>query len=306
MRKKITILLLGILLVRAAQAQEIQAKVTILSQQLSTAVNKNIFNTLQNQLTNMINSRKWTKDVFQPQEKIQANFLINLQSVIEDNVYKGTLTIQAARPVFNASYQSPLINFQDIDLVFKYVEYQSVDFNETNVSGSNSLAANLPAVMAFYVYMILGLDYDSFELKGGDPHFKKALYIVSNAPEETNITGWKAFDGNRNRYWLANNVTNPRLNEIHDILYTYYRDGLDFMYEDEMSARVNILAAIDQLVDFNQLAPNSMILQLFMQGRSDELVGIFKKADPATKARAIEILTKIDVSNTTKYRTELK
>ena len=146
----------------------------------------------------------------------------------------------------------------------------------------------------------------SFELKGGEEHFKKALYVVANAPEETNITGWKAFDGNRNRYFLANNVTNNKLNEIHDIFYAYFRTGLDYLYEDEITARTNILSALELLQDFNQQNPNSMILQFFMQGRSDEIIGVFKKADPLTKSKAIEILTKIDVSNTTKYRAELK
>jgi len=301
-------LLLGILVVCALSsgAQELQAKVTVLSQQIGTNVNENAFATLQTQLTNLLNNRKWTGDVFQAQEKIQCNFLLNLQSAGDDNTYKASLTVQAGRPVYNTTYQSQLVNFQDVDVTFKYIEYQPVEFNENRVGGTDPLTGNLTAVIAYYVYIILGLDYDSFQLKGGAQYFQKAQNIVTNAPEERNISGWKAFDGTRNRYWLANNVTNNKLNIIHDIFYAYYRMGLDNLYSNEMNARVNILNALSKLQDFNQQNPNTMILQFFMQNRSDELIGVFKKADPGTKARAREILSKIDVGNTTKYQTELK
>ncbi|HXL56321.1 MAG TPA: DUF4835 family protein [Chitinophagaceae bacterium] len=306
MLKKKLLLVVLVVCTLSSGAQELQAKVTVLSQQIGTNVNKNIFTTLQTQLTNMLNNRKWTGDVFQAQEKIQCNFLLNLQSVADDNIYKASLTIQSARPVYNSTYQSQLVNFQDADVTFKYVEYQPVEFNENRVGGTDPLAGNLTAVIAYYVYIILGLDYDSFELKGGAKYFQSAQNIETNAPEERTITGWKAFDGTRNRYWLSNNVTNNKLNIIHDIFYAYYRKGLDNLYNNEINARVNILNALSRLQDFNQENPNTMILQFFMQNRSDELIGIFKKADPATKARVKEILAKIDVGNTTKYQTELK
>ncbi|QEC67356.1 DUF4835 family protein [Panacibacter ginsenosidivorans] len=306
MPKKICLLVLLTAVTFYAGAQEMQAKVTVLAQQLGTSVNKNIFVTMQNQLTNMINSRKWTKDVFQTQEKIQCNFLLNISSVADDNVYKASLTIQAARPVYNATYQSPLVNFQDVDFTFKYIEYQPVEFNETRVGGNDPLAGNLTAIFAYYVYIILGLDYDSFEAKGGDPYFQKAQNIVTNAPESRDISGWKAFDGNRNRYWLSNNLTTSKYNQIHDILYSYFRSGLDNLYQDQVAARNSTLSTLGNLMDFVQQNPNTMIVQFFLQNRSDELIGIFKKADPLTKAKAVELLSKIDVANTSRYRTELK
>jgi len=305
-RKKLFLLFFIALTVITTKAQELQAKVTVLSEQIGSTVNKNVFSTLQTQLTNFINNRKWTDDVFQPQEKIQCNFLLNLSSVVDDNTYKATLTVQAARPVYNSTYQSPLVNYQDADVTFKYVEYQPIEFNENRVAGTDPLAANLTAVFAYYVYMILGLDYDSFAPKGGGEFFQTAHNIVNNAPEERNISGWKAFDGSRNRYWLANNVTNNKLNEVHDILYSYYRSGLDFMYSNEANARINILDALSRLQDFNQQNPNTMIMQFFLQSRSDELVGVFKKADPVSKAKAREILAKLDVGNMSKYQAQLK
>jgi len=305
MLRKIT-LFAFLFVVLNVHAQEMQAKVTVLSQQIGTAVNKNVFSTLQTQLTNMINNRKWTRDVFQTQEKIQCNFLLNIQSVTDNNIFKASLTIQAARPVYNASYQSPLVNYQDVDFTFKYVEYQPVEFNENRVGGTDPLAGNLTAIFAYYVYIILGLDYDSFEAKAGDQYFQKAQNIVNNAPEEKDISGWKAFDGTRNRYWLSNNLTNTKFNQVHDILYSYFRSGLDMMYQDQVAARNNMLSTLSSLKDFIEQNSNTMIVQFFLQNRSDELVGIFKKADPVTKSKAIELLTKIDVSNIAKYRTELK
>ncbi|MEP7319066.1 MAG: DUF4835 family protein [Panacibacter sp.] len=305
MLKKNILFVLAIALVLVVQAQELQGKVTVLSQQIGNTINKNVFTTLQTQLTNMLNNRKWTKDVFQPQEKIQCNFLLNLQSV-EDNTYTASLTIQAARPVYNSTYQSPLVNFQDADVTFKYVEYQPVEFNENRVGGNDPLSGNLTAIFAYYVYIILGLDYDSFELKGGDEYFQKAQNVVNNAPEDKGISGWKAFDGVRNRYWLGTNATNTKYNQIHDIFYTYFHSGLDYLYNDQITARVNVLDALSQLQDFNQENPNTMIMQFFLQNRSDEIIGIFKKADPSTKSKARDMLSKIDVANTTKYSTELK
>ncbi len=288
------------------KAQELQAKVTVLSQQISSNINKNVFNTMQTQLTNLLNNRKWTGDIFQPQEKIQCNFLLNLQSVSDDNIYKATLTVQAARPVFNSTYQSPLVNFQDGDVTFKYQEYQPVEFNENRIGGTDPLSGNLTALFGYYAYMIVGLNYDSFEPKGGENYFKKALNVVNNAPEEKSISGWKAFDGVRNRYWLATNVTSNKLNEIHDILYDYYRTGLDLLYDNEITARVNVLSALSDLQDFNQQNANTMILQFFLQSRSDELIGVFKKSDPSSKAKARNILSQLDIANSAKYISELK
>jgi len=288
-------------------AQEFQAKVTINTQQVvGTNVDKTIFNSFQSQLTAFINNRKWTSDVFQAQEKIRCSFILTVQSVDADNVYQATLAIQAARPVYNASYQTALVNYQDGSVQFKYVPFQQLDFNENRVQGTDALTANLTAVFAYYLYMILGFDYDSFSPKGGDMYFSKAQNIVSNAPEAKSISGWKSFDGSRNRYWLAENLMNTKYNDIHDIIYSYYRDGLDQMYDDEETARSNILDALSSLQDFNQRNPNTMIAQFLVQGKSQEYIGIFKKGDPGSKAQASQILASIDVSNAATYKQEMK
>lgn len=298
--------LLFMLAAPALRAQELQAKVTVLANQLPTSVNKQRFTTLATQLTNLINNRQWTKDQFNQQEKIECNFLINLNKSSDQDVFSGTLTVQAARPVFNSSYKSPMINFQDDNITFKYVEFQPVEFNESRVAGNDPLTANVTAVIAYYVYMILGFDYDSFSPKGGDPYFVAAQNIVNNAPETRGISGWQAFDGQRSRYWLANNMTNTRYNVINDIIYKYYRNGLDKMYEDAPTAQQNMLATLTQLQTFNRENPNTMVLQFFMQSRYSELSGMFKKASPDVRGKALQILAELDPSNADKYRNDLR
>ena len=288
-------------------AQEVTARVKVMDNQLPTTIDKKIFRTLETSLANFINKRKWTKDSYKLNEKIECQFLLNLKSVVEQNVYEVTLMIQCARPVYQSTYQSPIVNYQDVNVVFKYVEGQPLEFNENRVSGSDPLVSNLTAVMVYYVYVILGYDYDSFSLRGGDEYFQKALNIVNNAPDASKITGWRSFeDINRNRYWLTENLINNRYALIHDFYYNYYRKGLDRMYEDEAAAREEIFNALLQLENINKETPNLMIIQFFMLGKSGELIGIFKKAAPQMKQRVADILSKLDVSNANKYKQELK
>ncbi len=294
------------LLSKQSVAQELKAKVTVMAVRVATTVDRKIFTTLQTQLNNFMNNRKWTADVFRDNEKIECSFIVNIESAVEPNVYKASLTVQAARPVFNASYQSALVNFIDPELLFKYVEFQPVEFNENRVQGVDAGVANLTAVLAYYAYMIIGLDYDSFSPKTGEPYFRKAQNIVNNAPEGQRIAGWRMFDGLRNRYWLNENLINTKFNIIHDVIYAYYRAGLDKLFENETEARGNILQALIQLNAFNKENPNTMILQFFMQGKSNELIGIFKKGTPEEKIKAIEILSLLDIPNANKYKEELK
>ncbi|MDE3142752.1 MAG: DUF4835 family protein [Bacteroidota bacterium] len=306
MLQKLTILFLFFSITFNSNAQELQAKVSVNPSKINTTVDKKIFTTLQTQLINFLNSRKWTNDQFNDNEKIQCNFLINLQSIVEPNVYRATLIIQAARPVFNTSYQAALVNFQDQDFTFKYIEYQPIEFNDNRVQGTDALVGNLTAVFAYYINIILGLDYDSFAPKGGDIYFQRALNIVNNAPEGSSISGWQAFDGLRNRYWLSENLTNSRNNIVHDVIYSYYRSGLDKMYDAEKEARNNILQALVQLQAFNKEVPNTMIVEFLLQTKVDELIGIFKNGTSDEKSKAIEILSLLDVSNASRYKDELR
>ena len=304
--KRLIFLLFLTILYFYSNAQEIQARITINSSRVSSQTDKKIFQTLQTALHNFLNNRKWTGETFQANEKINCNFLLNINQASDGNIYKASLTVQAARPVYNTSYETPLVNFMDDAITFKYVEYQPIEFNETRVSGSDALASNLSATLAFYVYIILGLDFDSFTLRGGDPYFQKAQNIVNNSPEGRDVSGWRAFDGLRNRYWLMENLTNNRYAMVHDALYSYYRLGLDFMYENEAAARSAIMNTISLLNTINNDIPNSMIIPFFFQGKANEIVRVFKKAAPAEKKQAQEMLVRLDVTNANLYKQELK
>lgn len=305
-RKILLILCLMAMAPVLLSAQELKARITINTQALGTPADKKAFQTCQAALNNFLNNRKWTKETFQNNEKIVCNFLLMITEAQGSNVYKAKLTVQAARPVYNTNYECPLINFMDENLVFKYVEYQSIEFNENRISGSDPMVGNLPAILAYYVYVIMGLDFDSFSLRGGDPWYQKAMNIVNNAPEGRDISGWKAFDGLRNRYWLMENLTNNRYNLMHDAIYSYYRLGMDYMYENETEARSAILNSLSLINTMNNDIPNTMIVQFFFQGKSSELIRIFKKGTPEDKQKAREILQKIDISNSNTYKSELK
>jgi len=307
MRAKILILFsFGILFLQQARSQEFQASVTVLSDRISTSVDKQIFTTLQNALYNWINGRKWTNVAFNNNEKIQCSFLLNLSNATDNNTYSAQLTIQTARSIYNTSYQSPLMNYMDESVVFKYIQYQEMDFNENRVGGTDPLTANLTAVFAYYCYIILGLNFDSYGLRGGDLYFQKAQNIVNNAPETNAVTGWKPFDGLRNRYYLVENLTNPKYNPIHDAIYNYYRLGLDQMFDKEADARVGVMNALSSFNSINNEFPNIMFLQFFFQGKGTEMGNIFKQGTPDEKSRALDLLSRIDVSNLSLYKQSLQ
>ena len=301
MKQFFSILLIFLLAATGASAQELQARLTVSANRIGNQVDRKVFQTLQTALTNFVNNRRWTSDTYSANEKVRCNFLLSIDQELGDNVYKASLTVQAARPVYNTQYESPLVNFQDNDIVFRYVEFQPIEFNENRVQGSDPLAANLTAVLAYYINIILGMDYASFAPRGGDPYFRRAQNIVNNAPEGRDITGWKTFDGIRNRFRLVENFTDSRFTPVHDAIYTYYRTGLDQFYENEEEGRKGILTALGFLNTVNQENPNSMVLQFFFQGKSNELVQIFSRATPDVKQRARNLLTTLDITNTAAY-----
>lgn len=307
MRNKIILLIACSLVYTVIRSQEIQARLTVNvnKDKVSTQIDRKIFQTLQAGLTNFINSRKWTGDAFQAIEKIQCNFLLNINEAVGTNVYRATLTVQAARPAYNSTYQSPLINYMDENIVFRYLEFQPIEFNENRVQGSDALVSNLTAVFAYWIYIILGFDYDSFSLRGGDPYFIKAQNIVNYAPESSEITGWKNYESQRNRYWLTENITNNRFALFHDAMYSYYRTGVDIFFENQDEGRNGILNCLNYLSAIDKENPNSMIMQFFFQGKGTELVRAFSKAKKDVKDRALKHLLKLDITNSRLYN-ELK
>lgn len=295
-------LLLGVLLFNSVTAQELSATVTIQSSKVDNQVDPKLFSQLQVQLKDFINQRKWTNDNFSLEEKIDCSFYITIESVVSPGVFDAKLSVISNRPVFNANYTSSLLNMQDASFTFKYQLSQPIEFNENRVQGADPLEANLTATLAYYVYVILGLDYDSFSLKGGAPYFSKALNIVYNAPEGSGITGWKSYDGQRNRYVFIDNLTKSGYDPIHQILFSYYREGLDQMSEKPESGKTAVLNALMSMQELTDANTNMMIVPILMQGKFTEITGLFSNADKSIKKQVLATLSSIDIANLNKYK----
>ena len=301
MRKFFSLLLL--LAAMRSQAQELNCKVDVSFDRIQN-VDPKVFQALKKSLNEFVNNRKWTNDNFKASEKIDCTFFLNLtERTPNENIYKGTLNIQASRPVFNSGYNSSTVNFIDREVVFRFDESQTLQYDDNRVAGSDALASNLTAIIAYYSYIILGLDYDSFSPKGGDEYFKRALNIVNNAPEEgKSIRGWKAAEGNRNRYWLIDQILNPRFDAFRPYWYKYHRLGLDVLSQKPEEGRKVILDGIPTLTKINNDNPTSILLQFFFNAKSSEYVNVLQQSTKEERKDYIDQLSKMDVPNTPKYR----
>ena len=257
-------------------AQEINCAVTINAEKV-TQTDPKIFKTLETAIFEFMNTRKWTDDVFLPEERIECQILISITEELSSDRFRAQTSIVSRRPVFGSDYNSTLFNFQDKDFEFIYSEYQPLEFNE------NQYTNNLTAMLAYYAYIIIGLDYDSFALKGGDKYFLKAQTIVNQA-SNSDSKGWKSYDGTRNRYWYINNLMDAKFSVVRDVFYQYHRQGLDNMYNDQIKPVSTITKSLQTLDNVNRTQPNSMVMQLFFSAKSDELLGIYSKAAPDRKS----------------------
>jgi hypothetical protein len=294
MPKLILTLLLFICTPLTMIGQDLLCNVQVLSPQIQGS-DKQVFETLEQTIREFMNNRKWADDVFSNEERIECNLVINITSRPSVNEFKATAQIQTSRPVFNTSYNTTLLNFTDEDWSFKYAELEPIEFSE---SGSNP---NLAAMLAFYAYTIIGMDYDSYSLEGGSPYFQKAQNIVNNA-QQTNSPGWKAFEGNRNRYWVLENMLNPQFKPYRQGIYEYHRLGLDLLYDDLEKGRQSMFNAITQMNKVSKGKPGAFLLQLFFTAKSDEIVSAFTEAAADIQQRIVPILIQTDPTNLTKYQ----
>ena len=275
-------------------AQEINCAVTINAEKV-TQTDPKIFKTLETAIFEFMNTRKWTDDVFLPEERIECQILISITEELSSDRFRAQTSIVSRRPIYGSDYNSTLFNFQDKDFEFIYSEYQPLEYNE------NQYTNNLTAMLAYYAYIIIGLDYDSFALKGGDKYFLKAQTIVNQA-SNSDFKGWKSYDGTRNRYWYINNLMDAKFSGVRDVFYQYHRQGLDNMYNDQIKPVSTITKALQTLDNVNRTQPNSMVMQLFFSAKSDELLGIYSKAPPAEKAKGISYLIRLDPVNADSYQ----
>jgi len=305
-QKFVYIFFIGLFLSTSLSAQELAAAISIQSSKVDNQVDPKLFVQLQTQLKDFINQRKWSTDLFGAEEKIECNFFITIESIVSPGVFDAKLSIVSNRPIYHTAYTSNLLNMQDANFTFKYQMAQPLEFNETSVQGVDPLQANLTATIAYYIYMILGLDYDSYSVKGGIPYFEKALNIVNNAPESSGIIGWKSYDGQRNRYLFVDNFMQSGSDKIHEVIYSYYRNGMDILSEKPEKASNTILNALMSWEEIQEASTSSMAIPILMQGKYAEIVGIFNSADKTIKKQLLTTLSTIDIANINKYKEKLE
>ena len=298
-------LLIGLLLCNsiAAKTQELNCKVTVMHDKI-TGIDPKVFTDMQKAITEFMNQHKWTNDEFAATEKIDCSVFITLTSNKangDPDAYGATISIQASRPVYNSSYTTSLVNFVDKDFIFKFTPFTPMHFDDNQVSGTDPMSANLTAVLAYYAYIILGLDYDSFAPQGGTAYLKKAQNVVSNAPDGKGITGWKAMENNRNRYWLVDQMLNTRFDDVRRFWYTMHREGLDSMSVKPAESRTRILANVKRLFDTNRENPSSVLIQFIFNAKGDEMLHLVAQAPRQERSQYITMLTSMDVPNAPKY-----
>lgn len=274
-------------------SQELICNVRVLANQIQNS-DKQKFNTLQEDIREFINNRKWTNEVFQTEERIEFSIMININEELSSDEYKGTIQIQYSRPVYNSSYSSPIFNYIDEDFQFKYIQFNKIEFNENNHT------SNLSSVLSFYVYTIIALDYYSYSVDGGSYYMQKAQNIVNNA-QGAQERGWKAYESNKNRYWIAEEILDAKYSSFTEVLYNYHRNGLDNMFEDNQKGRGAITESLELLRKIKRQNPTTFILQLFFDAKSSEITNIYSNAFSDEKARILNLLTELDPSNISKY-----
>lgn len=290
---KYLILFCLFIITQAVHSQDLNARVQILAPQLANS-NKRVLDILEASIKDFLNNKRWSADALQPQERIDCNFVITISDWDGSSNFKAEAQIQSNRPVFNSSYSSTLLNISDKDFDFTYSEGQPLDFSEQNYIN------NLSSLLAFYAYIITGMDYDSFSKFGGTPYFEKAQTVLNNAQTAPN-GGWKAFENLRNRFWLIENLTNKSYNPIRESLYIYHREGLDVMAENQSKGRKAVLSVIPQLQKIDKQKQGSILNQIFFTAKADEIINILGAAEPQEKIKAYNALSVIDPANSLKY-----
>jgi hypothetical protein len=278
----------------SVSAQELNCQVQVVSNQVQQS-DRRIFETLQKAIYEFVNTTKWTNDQYQLTERIECSMFINITERVSADEFKATIQVQSRRPVYKTSYNTTLLNTNDQDFTFKYIEFQPLQFSEA------TMLSNLTSVLAFYSYMIIAVDYETFSPNGGEVYFQKALAIVNNAQGAVE-SGWKQFESTNNRYWLIENFLNPRFKLMRDCYYKYHRLGMDVMTADMESGRRAITECLENIRKVRQDQQNAYLLRLWFNSKSDELVNVYSSAFPDVKAKVVAILSETDPGNIAKYK----
>jgi hypothetical protein len=292
MRK--TFILIFIFLSFTTLAQELNSVVTINVGPKVQTTDRNVFRDMKTAFQQFLNSRKWTNDAYQTHEKINCSFLINIEEMPSIGIFSASVQVQSSRPVYNSSYNSLMLNFADRDWVFEYIESQPLDYND------NNFINNLTSMLAFYAYIVIGVDYDSFSELGGTPYFQKALAVVNNA-QSSNRPGWQALGSTRNRYWLIENYINPQMIDVRRFLYNYHRLGLDAFEKTPDQSREIIIKGLKDVKRARDLNPNAILIISFFDAKSKELANIFSDGILTVRREAYDLIVSMDPSNRSNY-----
>jgi hypothetical protein len=281
-------------------AQQLNFTVIVNSERARTQ-DRDVFENMKTAFEQYLNGRNWTEDEFKPEERIKGNLLITINDMPQVGLFNATVQVQTLRPVYGSNYETLLFNFADRNWTFEYVESQPMEFNRF------SYLNNITSLLSFYAYVALGLDYDSFSLRSGNPYFEIASNIVANA-QQSPRPGWNQNPSDRrNRYWLSNDLyASQVMVPIRDAYYLYHRLGLDLLTTKPTEAYENILEALRKVAEANQVQPNSILTISFMDAKSDEVSKILKNAPMEIKQQAVEVLLKVDPNNSMKYNDILK
>jgi len=277
-----------------ASAQDLNARVSVLSPKIQTT-NKRVFQSLETAMKDFLNGRKWLADPVLANERIECSFVVNITSWDGSSSFNAELQVQSIRPIYNANYTSTLLNINDKDFDFTYTEGQTIDYSDQNFQ------SNLASVMAFYAYIIAGVDYDSFSRLGGTPYYARAQNVLTLA-QSSPYRGWKAFDSNTNRYWLMENLNNKEYEPLRVFFYDYHRNGMDLMADNATKARKAIDNFLPVLAQVDRQRLGAMLPLVFFAAKSEELVAIYSTAPGQERVEAFNILMKADPSNGIKYQ----
>ncbi len=270
-----------------AICQELNCKVTINSDQIQTT-DRNVFKDMERAIAIFMNTRKWTTDTYKNHERINCSIFLNLSKGTPSiGFFSASAQITVARPIYNTNYETVLLNFADREWEFEYIESQPLEYND------NSYINNLTSMLAYYAYVINGMDADSFSEKGGDPYFQKALMVVNNA-QSSNRPGWQSIGSNRNRYNLIENINNPQMIELRKNNYKYHRLALDTFDKTPDDSRQIILNVLKSVKTVWQIYPNSIFVIAFFDAKSNELVNVFGEGSLNVRREAYDILTAVD------------
>jgi len=274
-------------------SQELNAQV-IVNSNLVNQTNQQIFQTLERSLNEFLNNQSWTNKEFLSNEKITCSFIFTLSSYKNDK-FEGTLQVQSQRPVFDSNYDSPVLNFLDKDIEFKYQEFQPLFFNKS------SFESNLVSIVSYYSFLIIGLDMDTFKLNGGSFSFDNAQTIV-NLARQSGFKGWNPNESDRNRFWLIESILSNSFNDYRKSLYIYHKKGLDFLTNNNYEAKISILESINNLEKVYNVRPDSYLLQIFFDAKSDEIVNIFSGGPKVDLNSTLSVLKKISPFFNSKWK----